>query len=156
MGLLYFYQYWLQFLFGYCQLSNRHGQLPACYLSMFSVCVASIFQWWLLRLNYLKGSALGDGMVCISRKICSTSATSVSRILPSGASIFKPLQFVTVWFPSASNLFFNTRQYTCGFGLSVKAATTSTIATYHFSCTSSHAVQTFYLRKVLVRFYLSF
>ena len=34
--------------------------------------------------------AFGDGIDCISLNNCSVSATSVSRILPSGACIFKP------------------------------------------------------------------
>ena len=38
----------------------------------------------------LNGSAFGEGIDCTSRKSCSTSATSVRRILPSGAVIFKP------------------------------------------------------------------
>ncbi len=38
----------------------------------------------------LNGSALGEGMDCMSRNSCSVYATSVMRILPSGASIFKP------------------------------------------------------------------
>ena len=42
---------------------------------------------------------------------CSVSATSVRRILPSAARIFKPLQFVTVSLPSFFNRFLRTRQY---------------------------------------------
>jgi hypothetical protein len=41
---------------------------------------------------------------------CSVSATSVNRILPSAACILKPLQFVTVSFPSAFKRCFNFRQ----------------------------------------------
>jgi len=49
----------------------------------------------------LNGSALGEGMDWMMRKSCSVSATSVRRIFPSGAGIFKPLQIVTVSFPSS-------------------------------------------------------
>lgn len=45
------------------------------------------------------------------------AATSVSRILPSDAGIFKPLQFVTVSLPSFFNFVFKTLQYVVGFSL---------------------------------------
>ena len=41
-------------------------------------------------IHSLKGSALREGMDCISRKSCCASAISVKRIFSSVASIFKP------------------------------------------------------------------
>jgi len=47
-------------------------------------------------------------------------ATPVRRILPSSASVFKPLQFVTVSFPSYFYRCFNFLQNACESMLSVK------------------------------------
>ena len=58
----------------------------------------------------LNGSAFGDGIDWMMRRSCSVLATSVLRFLPSGAVIFKPLQFVMVSFPSSLRRFFRTRQ----------------------------------------------
>ena len=63
-------------------------------------------------IRHLKGSALGEGMNCINQNNCSVSTTSVNCILPSAADNFKPIQIVTISFPSSNNLFFNTLQFT--------------------------------------------
>ena len=76
----------------------------------------------------------------MSLNICSWSATSVSRILPSQASIFKVLQILVGSSPSFFNRVFNTLQYRLGSALSVIIPTTSTTEKYHFSSLSSHRV----------------
>jgi hypothetical protein len=45
----------------------------------------------------------------LASKFFGSTAYEISFVEAS-ASIFKPLQFVTVWFPSANNLFFSTLQ----------------------------------------------
>ena len=103
-----------------------------------ATCACSLIDWQ--RLN---GLAVGDGIDWVSRNICSRSATSVLRCLPSADIIFNWWQFVTVSFPSAKSLCFSLFQYFLAVRwslLSVSTFTMSTMEKYHFSCTSSQTV----------------
>ena len=61
-------------------------------------------------IHCLNGSAFGDGIDWMMRKICLVLATSVRRILLSSDGSFNWLQIVTGWFCSLLILFFRTFQ----------------------------------------------
>ena len=85
--------------------------------------------------HILKGSALGEGIDWMIRNRPCISATSVSRIFPSGAFNFNCTIFSYSWSAPSSSFIFLLRslQYLLGFLLSVKTFTASMMLKYHSS-----------------------
>lgn len=83
--------------------------------------------------HILKGSALGEGSDWMIRNRPCISATSVSRIFPSGAFNFNCTIFSYNWSAPSSSFIFLLRslQYFLGFLLSVKIPTIFTMLKYH-------------------------
>ena len=91
--------------------------------------ISNIF-WW-------------SSLDCLSQELLSASCHQQ-------LSFWKRDNFVTVWFPSSIRRCFSLRQYAWGLTLSVNTATTSMMEKYHFSCSSSHTVRTFFSSNILM------